>query len=747
MLHGSNFMAKENDQITAGTMEGLFKGGLSGRQLRPTVRLYNSLPTGEFAGFEEATGRAMYNMPDGRTAKVNVASTLQQNNLDPVETKVIYNSSDKALNQAAPSLTGADRLKLSVGNTRGKIKYLKNKFDAVVPDKDLGLVVQEDGTWYRVDPNIWTMDKSDPWEVAKELGRDIADLADIGINIAATGGAYLAGGAQMMTGAGIPTGIATLMAAGAAAGGTRVSLGRYAGTYEAPIEERLMDIGLESVLTAGGEFIAPGAKVGIQKLLGSTNNLKNSAAREVISTTYGTLTGVGSGAMNELIDNGTKVAAKMNSTIGKVGKGAGARAAVLEAHEQALKQADELLDLGIQGLPKKYGQVLNEVFTEAEKQAMDINMSNVVMQSMLDIEKSGAGKILIETPLGLKSISEYVEHGFKAQKQMGGLPMGSSEREILERQMFRFKAEIRSGKRALKYKFRPFTEAERTDLLFNKGVDAKVLGRQELKIIKDLVSGIGSFGLHKRVSGKNAARLLTDFNKHLNRMTTRAFKEPGVGDVVSRTVAQAQAGSKNAIAGEFKRVKLDQKYLDMQKIYGQYEDAIKFGRSLKKSMNGSEQLVDRLLNDRVKGQRQIGLAQQLAELAGKRGKHLYNDMITNETASRFLSWAPKMGLMQSLVAGGGMASALSGVIHPGMALTFSQFSPRVVANQAALARGAGHFLDYLKSLGPKQMSELLQNPKVFNNLFRTTLIEYTQEQDLVDKLVGQASGAMNPNVQ
>ncbi len=142
-----------------------------------------------------------------------------------------------------------DRLVLSLGNEKGKIKYLKENYQDAKVGADGNYLVKNQGMWHRVDPTA--LGDGDPWEKTKELFKDTVDLAPEATMVGAT------------MAAGVGTGGAGILATGAIGGAVeiaRTSLGRAFGTYEADTDEQIKDIAFETMLNIGGGVIAAGVK-------------------------------------------------------------------------------------------------------------------------------------------------------------------------------------------------------------------------------------------------------------------------------------------------------------------------------------------------------------------------------------------------------------------------------------------------------------------------------------------------------
>ena len=160
---------------------------------------------------------------------------------------VTYNSPDAPANETPVGFV--DRFKMSLGNTKGSIGYLKSKFADATVDPAGDLVVKDSGVWKRVD--LAGISGDDGWKVSEILG----DVADIGgdllvgagslASVAATGGAAAVG----------------LAAAGSGvASAAKSVLGRVAGTWDATPEEFMKDVLMDTAIGLVGEGVVLGAK-------------------------------------------------------------------------------------------------------------------------------------------------------------------------------------------------------------------------------------------------------------------------------------------------------------------------------------------------------------------------------------------------------------------------------------------------------------------------------------------------------
>jgi len=128
---------------------------------------------------------------------------------------------------------------------------------------------------------------------------------------------------------------------------------------------------------------------------------------------------------------------------------------------------------------------------------------------------------------------------------------------------------------------------------------------------------------------------------------------------------------------------------------------------------------------------------------GPRGTKLYEDIMIKNTASKFLSWAPKMGLVQQGATVGALGAVTGGVLSPKILVGLTQFSPRFVANQTRLMQYTAEQLKFFKLLGPKQIDSLLQDPATFNAITRTTIESVVREEGAIQDLLDQSGVARN----
>jgi hypothetical protein len=211
-----------------------------------------------FKGLDKDTGHAIVESETGERGTYDIKGMLKSEGLDHENADITYNSPESPLNESPVGVL--DRLKLSLGNTKGAVNYLKTKFDGATVDSSGALVVKDGGAWKKVDLDGISGD--DGWKVSEVLG-DVADLTgDLVVGAGSLLGATIGGTAGAAAGGigAVPGAIAGSAAGAGVASGAKAALGRLIGTYDATPEEVVKDIALDTVLGGIGEGVAIGAK-------------------------------------------------------------------------------------------------------------------------------------------------------------------------------------------------------------------------------------------------------------------------------------------------------------------------------------------------------------------------------------------------------------------------------------------------------------------------------------------------------
>lgn len=186
---------------------------------------------------------------DGQDSELDLNAFMKSEGISGVP--VDYNTPGTALETSPVGVM--DRLRLSFGNTKGSVDYLKKNFQNATVGEDGDLLVQNHGVWQKVDPSGFS--NGDGWSASEIM----ADAADLGKDALLTAGT-MAGAAVGALGVGV--GAIPGAGAGAAIASTAsAALGRFLGTYQvdSPLE-LVKDIGMDTGLAMLGEGVAIGAK-------------------------------------------------------------------------------------------------------------------------------------------------------------------------------------------------------------------------------------------------------------------------------------------------------------------------------------------------------------------------------------------------------------------------------------------------------------------------------------------------------
>jgi hypothetical protein len=195
---------------------------------------------------DDGTAHVAYD--DGSEGVFDPKEFARTHGMEPAKDfDVTYNSPDAPVNESPVGFV--DRFKMSLGNTKGSVGYLKTKFPDATVDASGDLVVKDSGVWKRVD--LAGISGDDGWKVSEILG----DVADVG-------GDLLVGAGSIASMAATGGGSALALAAGGSgvAGAVKGVLGRVAGTYDASPEEFVKDVLIDTAMGLGGEAVMLGGK-------------------------------------------------------------------------------------------------------------------------------------------------------------------------------------------------------------------------------------------------------------------------------------------------------------------------------------------------------------------------------------------------------------------------------------------------------------------------------------------------------
>lgn len=615
-----------------------------------------------------------------------------------------------------------DRMALSLGNTQGSINYLKKKFDdvAVVPDK--GIMVQQGGVWHQV--NSALLGSGDAWEKTKEI---VGAAPGPVINaISQTAGAI--GGAaagSVVPGVGTVAGeIAGAGVGGAVGSAITQSLGRLVGTFDATPEQSLKDIGTESLLAMGGQTVALGAKpligqmVQAAKVIGSRVSEAGGAA---LSEILGKTTNAGAPAIRTLLDDPSAVGSRISKYVQLGGNSETAQS--LAASDLVSKTSD-FLERSSKALPVKYGELMTDMLSKAEKTNMSVNFGNVVSDVGKSLEDKGLGTL------------------------------------------------IQDGKTLA---FEPFSVEQQTARL-QAGLPAENLGPELQKHMAAVVDRLTPYANLGEVNGKVAANQLVNMNKLLNELGSDAFKN-NVPQVIKGGIAEMSSSFRNAIGKEFETAGLSNEYGNMSALYQQYGDAVQFARQTLNQQLGPEALARKLgsetgRNVTAKGQTAL-LTDLLNTVKDGSGTAALQDINATAAAKNLVPLFPHLSIYNAVAGTAAGTLALSkggGAIteHPiaavaGLAagaISAPAFSPRGVARMAQGSQIAGDAasaaaesavkygsttLNWLKSLSPQQLNEFLGSDVAITGFTQVVSTAVAKEQAMKNELVNRADAATQPH--
>lgn len=656
----------------------------------------------ELADGVDSSGSYSVRTPDGNTVQMDVRGYLKAKGIPVDKLQVEFNDPESAVETSPVGLE--DRAKLALGNARGGLEYLKNKFEDAAYTEDKGLVVKKAGVWHTVDPT------TDPWDLSAELGKDIVEGAIryvpsmagqvigggigkvVGGAIGGAAGGVVPGGAAPGAVAGGVAGQIVGSGIGAAAGEKlRTSLGRAVGTYQATPEEEAKDLAFEGLLGMAGVAIPLGARPALDKLAKVTGGFKaaSEGVKDMAAKVWGAVNGTGAPATKTLIEKSPEVAAEMGraakSYVGVDGIKAGL------TQEQA-NVAESFLDHATKELPRKYGTMLDDLVQSADTSKLKVNVGAAMTDAVSSLEDMGLGKVVK---------GELVPY---------------SKQEIADRAA--------------------------------QGITASGIDDATLSKVNQIVSGVEKYSGIGELEGSKAAKVLTDINKNLNSIQ-RGLSKQQLPPEAERALSQVGSKFHELVGSSFEKAGLGEKYANMQMLYKDYGDAVNQARTILRSNNGVENLVSRLTAQRPgpTAQGADNMARLLAELTGDAGKKAYEDIMAKEAAKQYSTWAPKMGLTQ--VAAGGV-----GAVKGAAALAAAPVS--TIGAAVAMSPKAGYYAfragsrgvayasslkDFITSLAPAQRLSLLKDPNATGAMFKSVLDAYGTEDDAAGQLLQQAGVA------
>lgn len=309
----------------------------------------------------------------------------------------------------ASPLSVGDRFKLKGLATEAKgQKMLEEMFpEGVMKTGPKDYRVKKDGLWYEVDPQGFG---KSPWEATKELlsgkraGMEMVieeaakDLADIAPELAFVGGS--AAVAAATGGTSLLAQIPAQLGMGAGLEISRQYLGKLHDVYEAPVEEQISDIAMESALNLFGvahaagrggiSLIKQGAKS--SKVIGAAKEMNQDTAsnfmakaldagaervsqmsegvKETLAGVYGSLTGVGGENMLRYLERPKEVAGLMKSSL----QGKTSEAAMETLKTRQIQAGERILNNFQPAMNKYYDDMAQQISREIGNAPVDITV-------------------------------------------------------------------------------------------------------------------------------------------------------------------------------------------------------------------------------------------------------------------------------------------------------------------------------------------------------------------------------------
>jgi hypothetical protein len=626
---------------------------------------------------ESALDNGVYQVrsPEGKVGTFDAKAMLKDQGVNPSSVKFEVNTPDTARDISPIGLM--DRAKLTLGNAKGKLEYLKTKFDDVKYDANKGLVVNNKGIWQAVDPS--GLGDGDAWDMTKELVKDVADFSDtalsaIGSGLGAAAGA-VASPAGSVVGAGVGGGLAEA---------ARTSLGRLWGTYDPGTpEEQIKDIAIESLLNMGGQGLALGAKATLGTLGKAFKNIGAQASetsKDLIGETLGRVTGAGPQSTRIMMDQTDEVI-KDIARVKSATRTTGEMVDLLRSEQ--LKTAEQILEEAPKALTSQFGKLKSQLIAEADS-----------------IPKTNIGEV------ATNALSSIEEMGLLRRTTDGA---GNTVFKVMD--------------------------DEAAIALRNQGKNAAILAPTVQAELKPIVDQLNKFTKLGEFEGKQAAATLMDLKRTVNDVY-RDLVGPSTSPSVKGLLDNFRTQFSQGIGQVFDKAGLTNQYMSTVNIYQKYADAVNMARKMAMQDNGAENFVKKLVTDSGANRTFKDLAQDLASLMGQSGSDKINSITTKEAAKAFTPWLPKTGIIPQIGIGGAVAAA---PMTGGVSLAaIPASSPRVALNAVKYGQQG---LKLLQSLNPTQRIELLQNPELLSTFLRTTMTAAVNEEQQTNQLINMATQA------
>lgn len=637
-------------------------------------------------GFSRAdeNGNVWITTPTGDEARFDANAFLKKKGIDPDKMDVQFNDPKAALDISPLSV--GDRAKMALGNVKGSVNYLKNKFDQVAVDPDQGIIVKNKGVWFKVDAD-WLGD-GDPWQMAKELGKDITEGAVRYVPTALLSTAGAAGGG-VLGAVGGPPGIAggSIVGAGlggAAGEGIRTSLGRIVGTYDATPEEQLKDIGWETILNMGGQGIALGVKPALSMLRNALKPLSERAlpaVKDAFSQFWGLTTGAGAPRIRYALDSPDAVI----SSLAKVSKGSSAIEMENMLKDHTINEARLLMSPARKALSSTFGQMQKD-FSNNVPASMEFRVGDIIKETQQSMETAGLGKVVEKN--GVSKFELFGQEEIEKNLAKGNIP--------------------------------------------------DVVDKKSLEAIGSFVDEMNKFSNVPALKGKAGAESVLKIKRALSDSYYSITDDAAPN--IKRAVAQFSSQINQTIGSAFERSKvpgLADRYTAMSNLYSKYSGAVGEADRMLREVNGAEIFVNKLTSGAGANRTLKGVAGDLAELLGPEGEKRIQSILAADSARGFVGYMPNLGKLTTAgAAATGAGVATMGAAAPmGAAIAATQSSPRLVLKQIQYAN---KFKDLVSGMSPGARDQFLRNPQLVNGAMGTMFRAYEDEDKKRDQILKQS---------
>lgn len=652
----------------------------------------------ELLGPAEKPGAFKVLDENGDEGEFDVASFLKDQGRDPATFDIEANDLNSPIEVSPVGIF--DRAKLSLGNAKGQISYLKQKFPDATFNENGDLVVKNNGVWQRVDPS--GLGDGSGWEATKELIKDAVDLTDVGIN---TIPQILAAGS---------TGGTSALAAGSIAGlskAVQTSLGRIVGTYEATAEEQIVDSALDAVITFGGtkvinglsQSVWPAIKAGFK----SFGAKAAPAVKEQIAGGIAASSGIRDYNVLRAFDRTDEVANQLKTAIKMAGPSSTYETIETVTKERSIGMAKAILEDGQKALSKTYLKQIDDFAKTVPGSIKTKDLTQTFATFLGGLAEAG-----LVTPQLSSKTGKVIGFSPVSPSRLAKLYANAGLDEITAKGVSRDVAGFVKSINNLKVK--PAT------------------GGKAVKNVMEVKRALNEFYYNLVDDKPYMERLLTPFTKQFKVDLLNGFE-----DVTGNQLNVANViGGIKGIDDFYSQAKPS--VLQANKILGAA------GRGTPETL---EAFANKLYSDPANHRNAKDLIGTLSKLKGGSFKQVEDSLFDNIAAADFVRLAPRKSPIEGQIVNGlrfMVPLALGATVNPavGVAAVAGQ-SPRLALRGIQAAQATRKAFGLLKStvsqLPVSERFRLLQEPNVATSLFQQAW-QAGQTDETAEQLIKEATG-------